>query len=232
MSFRTKVSAVAITAAACVIFAPAALASSGPVQVTGKQLKTALLPASDFQPGYKASTELDSGRALEHRTIFKLSSLSCANFWGFIGVTGGFGETADATELIFSPTGSAPVVESFAQGVYQFASTHAAASFYGQLTAKFRSCRSLTSSDPKDGGTEKQTVTSRSTRVGGHQAVQLVESATFSAIPGPPVKTFVLWTIDGTDIYLISTIPLSVATPQPTQASLILKLISRVSALR
>ena len=53
MSFRSKVSAIAITAAACLVFAPAAMASSGPVQVTGKQLKSALLPGSDFLAGYK-----------------------------------------------------------------------------------------------------------------------------------------------------------------------------------
>jgi hypothetical protein len=188
MSFRTKVSAIAITAAACVMFAPAALASSGPVQVTGKQLKTALLPASDFQPGYKAGTELDSGRALERRIVFKLSSMSCANFWVFIGVVGGFGDTAYASDLVTSPTGAAPVVENFTQAVYQFASTHAA-SFYGQLTAKFRSCRSMTSSDPKDGGTMKQTVRSQSTRVGGHQAVQLVESDGPGRYHAAPVRT-------------------------------------------
>ena len=65
MSFRSKVSAIAITAAACIVFAPAAMASSGPVRVTGKQLKSALLPASDFLAGYSAGAELDSGRKLE-----------------------------------------------------------------------------------------------------------------------------------------------------------------------
>ena len=60
MSFRTKVSAIAVTAAACMLFAPAAMASSGPIQVTGRQLKSALLPASDFLAGYSAGAELDS----------------------------------------------------------------------------------------------------------------------------------------------------------------------------
>lgn len=46
MSFRARASAVALTAVACILLAPAAMASSGPVQVTGKQLKSALLPAS------------------------------------------------------------------------------------------------------------------------------------------------------------------------------------------
>ena len=76
MSFRSKVSAIAITAAACIVLAPAATASSGPVQVTGKQLKSALLPPSDFLAGYKVANENDSGRKLEHGTLFKLPSMS------------------------------------------------------------------------------------------------------------------------------------------------------------
>jgi hypothetical protein len=36
----------------------------------------------------------------------------------------------------------------------------------------------------------------------------------------------------GTDIYMISTTPLSIPSPKPAQASLTLKLIARVSHLR
>ena len=100
MSFRSTVSAIAITAAACVMLAPAAMASSGPVQITGHQLKSALLPASDFLAGYTVGNEDDSGRQLEHRTVFKVPSLSCRNFWLVIGAVGGFGETAYAGDLI------------------------------------------------------------------------------------------------------------------------------------
>jgi hypothetical protein len=46
------------------------------------------------------------------------------------------------------------------------------------------------------------------------------------------LDTYVLWTIDGADIYMISTMPLSILSPKPAQASLTLKLISRVGALR
>jgi len=233
MSFRSKVSAIAATAAACVLFAPAAMASSGPVQVTGKQLKTALLPASDFQVGYRAGVEIDSGRKLEHSTTFKVSSMSCKYFWLFIGVVGGFGDTAFAGDLIDTRSAaSVAVVETFAQAVYQFASSHAAATFYGQLNAKYRSCRTLTESDGK-GGSLRRTIRSQSKQhVGGHQAVQLVESFTDTKVPGPALLTYVLWTIDGADVYMISTTPLSVPSPRPSQSSLTLKLIPRVTALR
>jgi hypothetical protein len=37
---------------------------------------------------------------------------------------------------------TATLFEIFGQSVYQFATTHAAGSFYSQLNAKYRSCRS------------------------------------------------------------------------------------------
>ena len=56
MSFRVKASAIAVSAAVCMLLAPTAMASAGvshaPVQVTGKKLKGALLAPSRFQPGY------------------------------------------------------------------------------------------------------------------------------------------------------------------------------------
>ncbi|MGH3204686.1 MAG: sensor domain-containing protein [Streptosporangiaceae bacterium] len=232
MSFRSKVSAIAVTAAACMLFAPAAMASSGPVQVTGKRLKSALLPASDFLAGYRVGGEDDSGRTLEHGTVFKLTSMSCANFWLVIGVAGGFGDTAFASDLIDTKSTSVAVFEVFSQAVYQFASTHAAASFYSQLNAKYRSCHTVTSSDG-NGGSLHRTVRSQSKqRVGGHQAVQLVESLSDSKVAGPALDTYVLWTIDGADVYMINTMPLNVPSPRPAQSSLTLKLIARVSHLR
>ena len=90
----------------------------------------------------------------------------------------------------------------------------------------------MTSSDGQ-GGTIRRTVHSQSKqRIGGHQAVQIVEAMTDSAFPGPATLTYVLWTIDGADVYMINTTPLSISSPKPTQASLTLKLITRVTHLR
>ncbi len=44
--------------------------------------------------------------------------------------------------------------------------------------------------------------------------------------------TYVLWTIDGADIYQIKADLISTDSPQPTLSSLTLKLITRVTALR
>ena len=236
MSFRTKACVIAV-AGGCALFAPAAMASPGlshaPAQVTGKQLKNhGLLPPSHLLPGYATIFSDSSGGKLEHGTVFHVPSMKCANFWSFLGVSDGFGETAQADETAAAKSSAAPVHEIFEQAVYQFASPHAASSFFGQVSAKFKSCRSVSSKDT-NGGTLKQTVHSRSAlRVGGHQSLKLVEYLTDTKIPGPPLVTDVLFTVDGTDFYMISSQLLSVNSPKPTLSSLMLKLIPRVRALK
>jgi hypothetical protein len=236
MSFRVKASTIALTAAACLLLGPTAMASShGPVQVTGKQLKSALLPTSDFLASYSASGERDSGHALQHVRVYELSSMSCHTFWvtlGLAGISPGFGQTAYAGDIVGGGSASDPVYQTMDQSVDQFASTHAASSFFSQLSAEYRSCPSFSESDTK-GGTLRWAVHSRSTRrVGGHQALQLAEDQTDSTVTGPPLPIDVLWTVSGTDIYMLSSVMLNVNSPRPVLSSLTLKLIARVSALR
>ncbi len=198
----------------------------------GKQLKSGLLPPSHFLPGYVTIFSGNSGGSLEHGVTRRIPPMDCFIFWASIGVDKGYGETAFATEMAGDKTGKATIAETFQQAVYQFASTHAAATLYGQISAKYRSCRSVSVSDEQD-GTLRLTVHSRSTqRVGGHQALLLVQYLTDSKVPGPPLVTYELWTLDGTDVYMVSSQLLSVRTPQPTLPSLMLKLIARVRALR
>ena len=236
MSFRTKASAVAVTAAMCALLAPAAMASPGlshsPAQVTGKKIKAGLLPPTSFLPGYKNLFASNSGGKLEHFTTFHIPSMKCSDFWLFNGDVDGFGETAFATETATFKSVSAPVQENFEQSVYQFASNHAAATVFAQISAKYKSCKSVSSADGH-GGTDKQSVHSRvAERVGGHQSLLLTEYFTDSSAPGAPLVTVALWTLDGNDIYMINSMLLSVHAPKPTLSSLMLKLIPRVRALR
>lgn len=236
MSFRIKASVIAVTAAACALLTPTAMASPGlshsPVQVTGKQLKGALLPPSRFQPGYVTLFSANSGGSLEHGTALRIPSLKCSDFWSFIGIGKGFGETAMATETAASKSPTAPVQEIFDQTVYQSASNKAAASLFSQISAKYKSCKSASVPDGH-GGTLKHTVHARTVeRVGGHQSLLLTEFLTDTKIPGPPSVTDALWTLDGTDVYLIDSQLLSVSSPKPTLSSLMLKLIPRVTALK
>jgi hypothetical protein len=202
MSFRSKACAIAVTAAACVLLAPTAMASSHPVQVTGTKLKSGLLPASGFQPGYVTIFAGNSGGRLEHGVSRRIPPMRCFIFWASIGVDKGYGETAFATEMAASKTGADPVEEIFQQSVYQFASSRSAASFYGQVSAKYKSCRSVSEPDV-NGGTLRETVHARSApRVGGHKSLLLIQYLTDSKIGGPPLVTYELWTPVGTDVYM------------------------------
>jgi hypothetical protein len=234
MSFRAKISAAALTAAACMLLAPTALASShGTVQVTGTQLKSALLPPGDFIAGYTVTFALNSGSNLEHGAVLNLPSISCKAFWLEQGVAQGFGETAFASDMVAAKSGTLPSVsEIFNQSVYQFASAHTATAFLSQLNAKYRSCRSVTASDTT-GGTLHWVAHSQSKqRVGSDQALQVVEYVSDSKVPGSPTVIYLLWTANGTDVYMISSQLLFITSPRPTLSSLTLKLIARVHALR
>ena len=239
MSFRAKAGAVTIAAASLfgsAAFGPAALASPGvshaPAQVTGKQLKNGLLSPSQFLSGYKTIFSDNSGGKLEHGGVLHISSLSCAQFWSFLGVAHSLGETAQAAETAGAKSPSAPVIEIFDQAVYQFARASGASTFFNQVSAKFKSCKSVSEKDGS-GGKLIRTVHSRSAaRVGGHESLKLVEYLADTKVPGPPTVTDVLLTVDGTDFYLVDSQLLSVKSPQPTLSSLMLKLIPRVRALK
>jgi hypothetical protein len=206
--------------------------SHASVQVTGKQLKGGLLPPARFQPGYKTIFSSNSGGKLERSALFHIPSMKCNAFWSFIGTVDGFGDTAFATEEAAAKSAQASVLEIFQQSVYQLASTRAATSFFGQLSAKYKSCRSASTKDT-EGGTLKRTVHSRSApHVGGHKSLLLAEYLSDSKISGPPSVTYALWTLDGTDIYLVSSQVVTVSSPKPTLSSLMLKLIPRVRALK
>lgn len=236
MSFRTKASAVAIAAAMCTSLALPALASPAvshaPIQVTGKQLKGGLLPTSSFLPGYRVLVADTSGNKLEHGVLFHISSMACFKFWSLIGTVGGFGDTAYANETVAAKSPSAPVQELFQQFVSQSASPHAAATLFGQIGAKYKSCRTASAKDGS-GGTLKETVHSRTAeRVGGHKSLLLTEYLTDSKVHGAPLVTVALWTLNGPDIYMINSQLETVHSPKPTLSSLMLKLMHRIRALK
>ena len=144
----------------------------------------------------------------------------------------GFGETAFATESATSKSGQAPVLEIFSQSVYQSASNHAATVLNGQISAKYKSCRSVSFSD-RHGGTIHETVHARQAeRVGGHPSLLLTEYLTDTKVTGVRLVTKALWTIAGTNVYMIDSQLLNVQSPKPALSSLMLKLIARVRALR
>ncbi len=112
-------------------------------QVTGVRLQSALLPASAFGDGFTATDRLNTGNKLwSTRTRIKPSSLSCVNFETYVFV-GGFGNTAGAADSVDNPNPAfadyPSVILGGDQAVLQFRTAQAAASFYSQAYAKYKS---------------------------------------------------------------------------------------------
>jgi hypothetical protein len=83
------------------------------------------------------------------------------------------------------------------------------------------------------GGTIRETVHARKAeRVGGHPSLLLTKYLTDTKIKGARVVSKALWTIVGTNVYMIESQLLNVQSPKPTLSSLMLKLIARVRALK
>ena len=114
MSLRAMaVSGLAV--AGLLLTVPAAQAAT-PVQLTGAQLASRLLPPSSFPSGYKIakSGTYNSGRRLEHGPVkHHLATFSCKTYIVKGLPRTGFGETATAASVVASgsglPAGGLPV---------------------------------------------------------------------------------------------------------------------------
>jgi hypothetical protein len=220
----------AIVTAAGVLAGPAALAtapSPGTVQVTGSQLKSALLPLSAFGHGGDYEVQ-DSGRTLEHAAHPDVASIGCSLFSVLLGDSTlpgdpgfGFGATATATEEVVS--------NGYLQAVYQFANARTAGSLYAQTYAKYATCRSFVIS-----GGRIRLNSESITRLGGRQAFQVTQTIYNSGPDAPPpYETKTLFTVDGADAFILNYGTGRDASPaSATPAALILGLIARVQALR
>jgi hypothetical protein len=232
MSLRPLLSAALITTASVLLLAPSAQAATpGPTQLTGSQLKSALLPGSSFGSGYKTQDEIDSGNVLEStRAIFHVPTMKCSTFMGGGGFgTLGFGETSVASDSAQPRQGEDAAL--YQQIVYQFPSTGTSESFYKAIRAKYGKCGPITV--PTPGGPGKMTIKTRSvtrTYVDGHQALRVFQSTTFTGdlAGSPALSTYWLFTIDGRDIFIFQ----SIGGPASPLTGLTVRLIDRVSALR
>ena len=236
MIFRAAGAALAALAAACLLLAPAAQASARSVQVSGNQLKSALLPASDFGSGDQSSPAATSGGSLLHqRARGRISGLGCATFEVAPGV-GTFGQTAYALRAIFNPHPSPDLSKDrvYVESVVQFASAKAAASYFSQAYAKYAACADFTESVPANlglgvSGSLTTTLASISrTSVGAYQAFRVGESSEVSLAPGLSLKQDTLAALAGTDVYYLVSIG---GTGKRVPAALMGDQISRVQQL-
>ena len=234
MKFRAAAYGFAALAAAGVLLAPAAQASSRPVQVSGTQLQSALLPGSDFGSGFTSGSPVSSGGSLLHRPAQgRISSLSCITFEGLPGI-GSYGQTAFAATYVDNSSklsGSPSAFGYFIQSVDQFASAQAAASYFGQAYARYATCTEFTFRDPEAGaGTLKITLRSLAkTRIGTYQAFRATESGALAGTSGFTLPFQTLAVVAGADVCYIEAVG---GANAPVPASLIRDLIRRVQELR
>jgi hypothetical protein len=200
-------------------------ASAPAVQLTGTQLAPALLPASAFHSKYRLQEldPLNSGSRLEDgKAKYDLATLSCRALSSAGPL--GFGETAMALNFYAMVGGPE---EGYAQEVYQFPSTAAAAGFFHERYRSFVRCPVTT----EKAGTSAVRSTVRSltaSRVHGLAAFQVEEVTASSGRTG---YTNALDVLSGTDVLLVSFWGWPAAPAAPAPQPLVLALAARVHAL-
>lgn len=232
MASRVPVLAVVIVIASA--FGAVGCSSPPPVQVTGTQLESALLPATDFGQEARAIRKVSSGSHLTDKpAVDHIATMSCDTLLRPTSGVPGVGQTAYAkdTVLVFSAT---PL--SYGQSVLQFASPSAATADYQQYAAANARCRSATLRTSVDHVSVSETIRSVSeVQVGGHQAVDISISETLR-VPGAPASATstanTLVIADGVDVFSVARSYLESPPQSLALAAAVVKLIARIQALR
>jgi hypothetical protein len=196
-------------------------AASG--QLTGTQLQSVLLPASDFPAGFAASSSgpVTSGGSLTSGPAqYPLGTVSCSDFVQHLGSTG-FGETAMAADSVVG-TGQA-----FDQVIYQFATASAASAFVAGIPSLAGRCTSFTA--PASTGTA--TFSLKATpgdSVAGLPTVELLQTGKVS---GSAVILDTLFSASGVDVFGASGVGLGAGAPTiPAKPAIIYNLMKRQAA--
>jgi len=147
--FRTAVVTVAAGALTLTGALVAQAAPASDVPLTGTQLASALIPASSFGAGYRlvAGSAANSGSRLEHPAVkVNMYTYSCQKWLMGDQPNGGYGETAYALDSArkFLGTNGADGADTYVQGVDQFPTATAAASFYQANYAFTVRCETVT----------------------------------------------------------------------------------------
>jgi hypothetical protein len=218
MSLRAMaVSGLAV--AGLLLTVPAAQAAT-PVQLTGAQLATRLLPPSSFPSGYQISkpNTYNSGRRLEHGPVkHHLATFSCKTYIVKSLPRTGFGETATASSVV------AKSAQAYQQVVFQFASTKQATAFYRQLYAFTVRCRTVTASFH---GTVRLTTQSlKKTHLGRLPA--FLAKQTLFATGFPATINDTLATVSGRDVLFIDAVGQKVPS-KPALSTAVQNLVTRI----
>ena len=217
--------------------ATAPTASSGPLptasmtplvaatgQLTGTELESVLLPASDFPAGFAVSSSgpVTSGGSLETGAAqYDLATVSCADFVTHLGGTG-FGETAMAAVSVVGAD------QAYDQLLYQFGSAASASAFVAGLNALAARCgSSFSATDVGESGTFRLTATP-GTDVGGHSTLELVQSG---SVGGSSVILDTLFSASGVDVFAAAGVGLGTGAPaEPAKETILYDLMKRQAA--
>ncbi|MGH3250959.1 MAG: hypothetical protein ACRDOI_32785 [Trebonia sp.] len=194
-------------------------------QLTGTQLESVLVPASDFPVGFATPTSgpITSGGSLTSGpATYNLATISCATFIQHLG-TVGFGETA----MVSGSLGAAG--QAYDQLIYQFGTSSAASAFVAGVRALAGRCGSFTATANGSKGTFSLRATP-GTAVGGHPTLELRQGGTLGA------SKLVLDTLlcaSGVDVFAASGVGVggAAAPARPARETVVYNLMKRQAAV-
>jgi hypothetical protein len=215
----------AATPAGAVPTAPMTPLAAASGQLTGTQLESVLLPATDFPAGFAAPSTgpITSGGSLTPGpATYNLATISCATFIQHLG-TIGFGETAMVSGSV------AASGQAYDQLVYQFGTPAAASAFVAGVRSLAGRCGSFTATANGSPGTFSLRATP-GTPVGGHPALELLQTGTLGK------SKLVLDTLlcaSGVDVFAASGVGVGGAAPPvlPAKDTIVYNLMKRQAAV-
>jgi len=194
-------------------------------QLTGTQLESVLLPASDFPAGYATPTSgpVTSGDSLSSgAATYDLATISCATFIEHLGAVG-FGETAMVSGSVTA------LYQAFDELIYQFATAPEASSFVSGIQRLAGRCGSFTVTANGQSGTFSLKA-STGTPVGGHPTVNLEETG---KLGGSKVNLDLLLCASGVDAFAAGGVGASgsAAPAVPAKEAIVYNLMKRQLAV-
>jgi hypothetical protein len=193
-------------------------------QLTGTELASVLLPASDFPAGFTASSSgatTSGGSLTTGPAQYPLATISCTEFVQHLGSTG-FGETGMAADSI------AGTNQAFDQAVYQFSSAAEASAFAAGISPLATRCPSFSAPVSGSATTTMRMKATPGDSVAGRPTVELVQTATAS---GSALTLDTLFTASGVDVFVVSAVGLGTGAPAvPAKETIIYNLMKRQAA--
>jgi hypothetical protein len=193
-------------------------------QLTGTDLESVLLPASDFPTGYAASSSgptTSGGSLTSGAAQYPLATISCSNFVQHLGSTG-FGETAMASDSIVGSN------QAYDQAIYQFPTAAEASAFVAGISPLAARCPSFSAPITSSTSSTMKMKAAPGDSVAGLPTVELVQTATAN---GSALTLDTLFTASGVDVFVVSGVGFGKAAPaDPAKETIIYNLMKRQAA--